>query len=83
MYQTLQKARQVNSQAKDTIIKRLPYAKFIKFCLVGSGGALIQLGMTYLLTEVVGLWYMLSLCIAIGLALIWNFTFNLKWTFKK
>ncbi len=61
----------------------LPYHRFLKFCLVGSGGALIQLGLTYLLTEKLGLWYMLSLCIAIGLALVWNFTWNLKWTFNE
>jgi len=66
----------------DSIQRKVIAVRFLKFCLVGSVGAGIQLGITYLLTEWVGLWYMLSLCIAIGLATIWNFTGNLRWTFK-
>lgn len=56
--------------------------RFLKFCAVGGVGAGIQLGMTYLLTEFWGLWYMFSLCVAILLATAWNFTGNYKWTFK-
>lgn len=66
-----------------SMLSRIPYKKFCKFCLVGGIGAVIQLGMTFILTELIGLWYMVSLCIAIGLALLWNFTLNLVWTFKK
>jgi len=56
--------------------------KFGKFVIVGGIGAGIQLGTTYFFTEVVGLYYMFSLSIAIVLATIWNFTLNLRWTFR-
>jgi putative flippase GtrA len=57
--------------------------KFIKFAIVGLVGASIQLGLTYLLTSKFHLYYMFSLAVAIAIATIWNFTFNLNWTFKK
>ena len=57
--------------------------KFIKFVIVGLGGALIQLGVTYALTEYLDLWYLVSLSIAIVLATLWNFSANLRWTFRK
>ncbi len=57
--------------------------KFLKFIAVGGVGAGIQLGTTYFLTEMAGLHYMFSLSIAIVLATIWNFTLNLRWTFKE
>lgn len=57
--------------------------KFGRFIVVGGIGAVIQLGLTYLLTERVHLYYIFSLAIAIVLATIWNFIMNLKWTFKK
>ena len=55
-------------------------AKFLKFCFVGGSGALLNFGITYGLTEWFGLWYMLSLFIATGIAMVWNFTFNHYWT---
>lgn len=66
----------------DSIQRKVIATRFAKFCIVGSIGALIQLGTTYLLTEVANFYYMFSLAIAITLATIWNFTGNLKWTFK-
>lgn len=56
-------------------------AKFVKFCLVGGTGALLNFGITYGLTEWLGFWYMLSLFIATVIATVWNFTFNYYWTF--
>jgi putative flippase GtrA len=69
--------------------------------MVGGIGALIQLGLTLLLRNIlesritkvstisilghkfkIEYYLVLSLCIAIGVALIWNFTLNLRWTFK-
>ena len=55
--------------------------KFIKFCIVGGTGALITFGVTWLLTEEVGLWYMGSLVIATLIAMTSNFLFNNYWTF--
>lgn len=50
--------------------------------MVGGTGALIQLGIIYLLTEKARLWYMMSTVIGIGVALCWTFTANYLWTFK-
>ena len=57
--------------------------KFGKFVIVGGVGACIQLGITYLFTQKFHLYYMLSLVVAIGVTTIWNFTVNLKWTFRE
>ena len=58
------------------------YAKFWKFCVVGGSGAVITFGITWLLTEKLGMWYMASMVIAVAIATVWNYNFNLMWTFK-
>jgi len=56
--------------------------KFGKFCLVGGVGFLIAYSLLWIFTEKVGLWYMYSALVAQAAATIWNFTANLKWTFR-
>lgn len=56
--------------------------KFVKFCIVGSGGAAITFGLTWVLTEIAGLYYMLGLVFAVAVATFFNFTMNSLWTFK-
>jgi len=63
------------------MLAKMPTKKFIKFCLVGAVGFLIQFGFLLLFTEVAKLWYVLSFIIAVSIATIWNFTANFKWTF--
>ena len=46
----------------------------VRYCTVGGVGALILMGVTFFLTEVVGLYYMFSTAIAILVASTWNFT---------
>lgn len=58
------------------------YQRFIKFCVVGSSGAAITFFLTWLLTDIFGLFYLLSLVFAVGVATITNYTFNALWTFK-
>jgi ubiquinone/menaquinone biosynthesis C-methylase UbiE len=48
---------------------------------VGGTGAVITFGVTWLLTEKFGLWYMGSLVIATAIAMTSNFLFNNYWTF--
>lgn len=55
--------------------------KYVKYCVVGGSGALIQLGLIYLFTEWIGLFYLASAVVAILFVSVWNFTWNLKWTF--
>lgn len=57
--------------------------RFIKFATVGASGALLQLGITYLLTDVLKVYYLISMGIAIIVVTLWNFTWNSKWVFKK
>ena len=63
-----------------SIIKK--YQRFIRFCLVGGSGALITFGVTWLLTEKFGLWYMASMSIAVAIATVWNYNFNTFWTYR-
>lgn len=58
------------------------YQRFVKFCIVGGSGAIITFGATWLLTELLGMWYMASMVIAVVIATIWNYNFNLYWTFR-
>lgn len=55
--------------------------KYLKFAIVGGTGALITFGLTWILTEIAGLWYMGSLVIATIIAMTSNFLFNNYWTF--
>jgi len=56
-------------------------ARFIKFCLVGASGVLVNIGLLALLTEVAGLFYILSATIGIEVSIITNFLLNNYFTF--
>ena len=56
--------------------------KFGKFAIVGGVGFLIAYSLLWVLTEKAGMWYMYSALVAQVAATIWNFTLNLKWTFR-
>ncbi|MBU2118739.1 MAG: GtrA family protein [Alphaproteobacteria bacterium] len=55
----------------------------MKFCLIGASGALLQLGLTYLLTEIFKVYYLISMGIAIVTVTLWNYSWSSKWVFKK
>lgn len=56
--------------------------KFMKYCLVGLTGIVVNEGLLYILTENAGLHYLLSGAIAIEMSIISNFILNDLWTFK-
>jgi dolichol-phosphate mannosyltransferase len=56
-------------------------SRFLKYCLVGTSGVLVNMGLLWLLTEVGGLFYLLSSAIAIETSIITNFTLNDYFTF--
>jgi len=56
--------------------------RFIKFCLVGLSGVLVNEGLLWLLTESFGLFYMVSAAIGIETAILTNFILNEIWTFR-
>jgi len=66
-----------NFEAKKTLAQ---YGKFVGF---SSLGALIQLGMVYVLVDNYQIIYPLALIIAVIIAASSNFILNKKWTFKE
>ena len=55
--------------------------RFIKFCLVGISGIGVNMGLLWLLTEVAGLFYLLSAAISIETSVVSNFILNDFFTF--
>jgi ubiquinone/menaquinone biosynthesis C-methylase UbiE/MoaA/NifB/PqqE/SkfB family radical SAM enzyme len=70
----------MNNNIVKIIIKK--YQRFIKFCVVGGIGWLLQVAITYILTEYLSIWYILSMCIAVAIVVIWNYLANAIWTFS-
>ena len=54
-----------------------------KYYLVGASGILVNLGILFVLTEFVGLWYLLSSTVAIYASITSNFLLNKAWTFRE
>ncbi len=62
--------------------KKKEFFRALKFLLFSISAGIIQIGSFTLLNEVFKLWYWLSYGISLALSVIWNFTFNRKFTFK-
>lgn len=62
--------------------KKKEFLRVVKFALFSISAGLIQIGSFTLLNEFTPLPYWLSYGIALVLSVIWNFTFNRKFTFK-
>ena len=58
------------------------YKPFFKYCLVGSSGTLIDLGVFYVLYEVLLFHVLISATTSFILAVINNFLLNKFWTFR-
>ena len=54
----------------------------IKYFLVGGIGVGVNLGLLYVLTDFLGIWYILSQGIAIAISITNNFFLHRYWTFK-
>ncbi len=54
----------------------------LKFTLFSISAGIVQAGLFTLLNEVLHWWYWLSYLIALVASVVWNFTFNRKFTFK-
>ena len=64
-------------------IKDKILSKYVKFFSVSLVALFVNLFFLYIFTEFLGIYYMISQVIAIGIALIINFLGNKIWTFKK
>ena len=61
---------------------RLLQHPLLKFAIVGISGTFIKLGALYILTDIVGIWYLASYGIAFILSVISNYVWNSRWTFR-
>jgi dolichol-phosphate mannosyltransferase len=61
---------------------RILHVRLLKFAVVGLSGVIVNMGMLYLLTEYLGLLYIISSIIAIEISIISNFFLNDLWTWK-
>lgn len=64
------------SESKQTFLQ------VIKYTIIAASAGLIQVGSFSLFEEVLHLPYWPSYLIALTLSVLWNFTFNRKYTFK-
>ena len=63
-------------------MKKKELLRTVKFVLFSISAGVVQMGSFALLNELAGLDYWLSYLIALVLSVIWNFTFNRRYTFK-
>ena len=63
-------------------MKNKEFLRTVKFFLFSISAGVIQMGSFALLNELAGLEYWASYLIALVLSVVWNFTFNRKFTFK-
>jgi len=57
------------------------WGRFIRYCLVGASGVIVNMGLLWLLTEIGGLYYMVSAAFSIETSIITNFALNDFFTF--
>lgn len=57
--------------------------RFFKFCLVGASGVLVNMGLLWVLTEKLGLFYLHSSALAIETSILTNFVLNEQWTWRE
>jgi len=65
-----------------TLWRSLEPKRFLKFCIVGLSGVGVNLGLLWLLTEHLGLFYLISAAFSIEVSIIYNFILNEFWTFR-
>ena len=58
------------------------FKRVFKFCTVGASGVAVNEGLLWLLTERIGLFYMISALLSVESAILSNFTWNELWTFR-
>lgn len=63
-------------------LNKLGLVRFMKFCGVGTIGILVNEGLLWILTELFGLFYLISALFGIEMSILSNFTLNDLWTFK-
>ena len=63
-------------------IKERIYSRYTKFFIISTIAAIISVSLLYLITELFGIWYVLSQLIATTITLTINFMGNKFWTYR-
>lgn len=66
---------------KIPLAQRFPIGRFLRFGVVGFSGLFVDIGVFYLLRELIGLPLYLSTALSIEAAIVNNFLWNDAWTF--
>ena len=66
----------------ETLVKKVLKASFIRYIVVGATGFIIDIGMTYLLRDGLGVNQYIANLFGVTLAIINNFVLNKYWTFE-
>lgn len=61
---------------------KIEFLRTVKYILIAASAGLVQIVSFTLMNELIGWNYWLSYLIALVLSVIWNFTFNRRYTFK-
>lgn len=64
------------------VIEKFELKRFVKYCIVGANGIGINVAILYILTNVLGFFYIISSLIAHEVSIIVNYCLNNMWTFK-
>lgn len=56
-------------------------SQMLRFGVVGGSAFLIDYGLLYLLTEFVGINYLISSCISFSVSVVYNYIFSIFWVF--
>ena len=65
-----------------TFFEKLPWWRLTKFVLTGGVALLIDVAIYFVLTRFGSVFYLLARAISLGVAIIWSFTVNRRWTFR-
>lgn len=83
-YDYLRHLLRLRLSAKPSVLNlwQFPLGRFIRFALVGVSGLVVDMGMLYLLYDGIGLRLTRSAIVAAELAIVNNFIWNDRWTFR-
>lgn len=62
---------------------KIDLSQMMRFCVVGTSGLVVNLGILTFLVELLGMDYRPAAIAGITVAMLWNYLWNKFWTFKK
>lgn len=65
------------------LVRSILTVRFLEFSIVGAIGVLVNQAVLFLLTYLIGIYYMLAAVFSFEVALLNNFILNELWTFRK